>query len=725
MKQHRLTRIEALRPAHRNRLRAAAALLALLVAFLAPAQPAHAAFIATLSGSVATLTGADNIAETLFIGLDASGTFLQHNHPSAGPAFNSAVDWDTTQPGDQKLPASASSVVNINPGGGDDAIHIGGVGASVAALMATFNVNGGAGNDTLIYEEEADTTARHLIITNNQISISPGASVGYTQVESVIVNAGPQADTIDVRSTAVTTPIAIGNPAGGDDTVNVGNAGSVQAILGTVIVTNQAAHTQLNIDDSTDPTGRVATIANTTITGLAPAPISFPQTSDIKGVTVEGGNGGDTFNISSTDKFLAKSIIAGAGDDNFVFAGNATSQDPITLDGGAGTDLLDYSAYTTSVSVDAGHAPGTYTISNTEGAIGGSGDDMLFGRSGANNILKGGPGADLLQGGSGNDTLIGGIGVDTLIGGAGNDLIIWNDGDGSETIDGGPGSDTMQVNGSPTLGDSFTISPNSGHVAVVRSSPAPVALDIGAVESLAINNGDGANTVSGSGGLVATGLLTMTLNGGAGIDTFTGSDTADTLNGGAGNDMLTGGAGNDALDGGDGNDTLNGGVGNDILSGGDGADTLIWSDGDGSETIEGGPGSDTVQVNGSPTADDTFDITPNGARFTIGHSSLLSSTLDVGTTEQAALISGGGDDTFNVIALFATGIAIDGGPHSAGDVLNFNRQGLPPPPPPPPGTGTISVPGRQPVAYTRIEKINIISVGSSPGLALFVPLVRR
>ena len=137
--------------------------------------------------------------------------------------------------------------------------------------------------------------------------------------------------------------------------------------------------------------------------------------------------------------------------------------------------------------------------------------------------------------------------------------------------------------------------------------------------------------------------------------------------------------------------------------------------------IEGGPGSDTVQVSGSPTADDTFNIIPNGARFTIGHSSLLSSTLDVGTTEQAALTSGGGDDIFNVIALFTTGIAIDGGPHSAGDVLNFNRQGLPVTQTP----GRISVPGKQPVTYTQIEKVNIISVGSSPRLALFVPLVRR
>ncbi|HEX9442114.1 MAG TPA: hypothetical protein VF909_20660, partial [Roseiflexaceae bacterium] len=81
MKKHRLTRIEAIRPAHRNRLRAAAALTALLVVFLAPARPAHAAFTATLSGSVATLTGEDSIAETLFIMLDPSGTFLQHNHP--------------------------------------------------------------------------------------------------------------------------------------------------------------------------------------------------------------------------------------------------------------------------------------------------------------------------------------------------------------------------------------------------------------------------------------------------------------------------------------------------------------------------------------------------------------------------------------------------------------------------------------------------------------------
>ncbi|HET9224621.1 MAG TPA: hypothetical protein VFO07_19060, partial [Roseiflexaceae bacterium] len=96
-------------------------------------------------------------------------------------------------------------------------------------------------------------------------------------------------------------------------------------------------------------------------------------------------------------------------------------------------------------------------------------------------------------------------------------------------------------------------------------------------------------------------------------------------------------------------------------------------------------------------------------------------TLDLGTVEWIALATAGGDDIITVIPLFLTAIAVDGGPHSVGDILNFNRQGLPVTQSP----GTISVPGRKPVSYTRIETVNIISVGSSPGIPLYLPVVHR
>jgi Ca2+-binding RTX toxin-like protein len=81
-----------------------------------------------------------------------------------------------------------------------------------------------------------------------------------------------------------------------------------------------------------------------------------------------------------------------------------------SLNGGLGTNILDYSQYTTGVTVNllAGTATGVGgSVSNIHEVIGGSGNDSLT----ADN--KG----DLLVGGAGNDTLAGGAGNDILLGG--------------------------------------------------------------------------------------------------------------------------------------------------------------------------------------------------------------------------------------------------------------------------------------------------------------------
>ena len=59
---------------------------------------------------------------------------------------------------------------------------------------------------------------------------------------------------------------------------------------------------------------------------------------------------------------------------------------------------------------------------NIENAIGGAGDDVIFGNE-LDNILFGGSGNDVLDGYHGNDWLFGGEGSGELIGGEGNDIL--------------------------------------------------------------------------------------------------------------------------------------------------------------------------------------------------------------------------------------------------------------------------------------------------------------
>ena len=70
----------------------------------------------------------------------------------------------------------------------------------------------------------------------------------------------------------------------------------------------------------------------------------------------------------------------------------------------------------------------------------GDGDNEVYGGSGNDRIMTG-SGQDLVYGGDGNDQLRTGAGDDEVYGGAGKDLIFA--GAGNDTIDGGAGADNM------------------------------------------------------------------------------------------------------------------------------------------------------------------------------------------------------------------------------------------------------------------------------------------
>jgi Ca2+-binding RTX toxin-like protein len=122
------------------------------------------------------------------------------------------------------------------------------------------------------------------------------------------------------------------------------------------------------------------------MTGLAPSPIIWHFNGSAGQVSVLGGLGNDIFSLHGPIPDVAPSIV-----------------------GGSGINTLDYSSYTTGVTVNlaAGTATDLAGIANIQNVIGGSGNDTLI--AGADrSILIGGGGADTLVGGSGEDILIGG-----------------------------------------------------------------------------------------------------------------------------------------------------------------------------------------------------------------------------------------------------------------------------------------------------------------------------
>jgi hypothetical protein len=133
-----------------------------------------------------------------------------------------------------------------------------------------------------------------------------------------------------------------------------------------------------------------------------------------------GSNAG---RLNATAFANIQNLTGGAQGDAFVFAKRAKVSGRI--DGGGGRNRLDYSAYTTSVTVDlsAGTATGTAGIAKIQAVTGGTAADQLTGNA-EDNILIGGGGNDTLIGNDGRDLLFGGDGLDTIRGGPGEDLII-------------------------------------------------------------------------------------------------------------------------------------------------------------------------------------------------------------------------------------------------------------------------------------------------------------
>jgi len=129
--------------------------------------------------------------------------------------------------------------------------------------------------------------------------------------------------------------------------------------------------------------------------------------------TFHGTSAAETIKVSANGQDILLTSDTGS-----VLA-DVSGVDDLTINGGAGNDAIDASAFPaglTQLTID-----------------GGSGNDMITGSQGD----------DLLMGGAGDDVVTGGRGNDTAQLGSGDDVFVWNPGDGSDVVDGNSGFDTL------------------------------------------------------------------------------------------------------------------------------------------------------------------------------------------------------------------------------------------------------------------------------------------
>jgi hypothetical protein len=299
-------------------------------------------------------------------------------------------------------------------------------------------------------------------------SLAPAAiNYKYADTGSLNIRTGPGGINVNVLATGVPTSL-VGN---GPTTVNVGDRFGLDLLgpltitnppsFTTLNVNDSADQTgrAATLDTFTDSGG--STFGR--ITGLTPASISYKLADTSSPVTIDGGSGTDNFIVVSLP-FQAIALNTGAGDDTVIMratlgslvvdgqGGNNTLIGPdqaegwsITganaggvgginftnvqnptggsgadtftfgdgtgvtgvINGGGGTNTLDYSFYRTGVTVNlpTRTATGTGVVLNIRNVTGSPANDSITGDF-ASNILSGDGGTDVLNGGSGADTFI-------------------------------------------------------------------------------------------------------------------------------------------------------------------------------------------------------------------------------------------------------------------------------------------------------------------------------
>jgi len=622
------------------------------------------------------LIASNSVGDSL-TGRDASAAWnldASYQYISAGRTFTfSNFETLTGGTGADVFNFIGSIVFNGDIAGGDGAdtlnysAYNGPVTVNLQTQVATGITSTFASIEVLVGSNSSDTLVGTNAADDIQItSANSGTFAGYTFTSFENIDGGVGADTLSftaygsVRDVTLTTTGLIDGFNGTDSSLT-GGFTNIDNLIGSGQIGDTLRG--LNVDVSW------------IVDGVSNQYQVNPSLGFADFETLVGGNAVDTFNLSGD---LTNTTLLGlAGDDEFIFADNATlrSQSP-AIDGGLGDDMLDYRAFTTTqvdVDVVAGRAMNINNNTNNgfrsiENVIGGQ-NNVLYGDD-DDNILKGGPGVNILVGRGGNDIYI-------FEDGWGTAVVIENPGEGSDTIDLARVTDslTLTFNGeifSAAAGANTLIHTGSSGVSHVENFIGGQAGDtfniIGTSNIVNLSGGPGDDTFAFDNNATLDGTIT----GEDGADTldynaYTTSVTVDLFDGSAFNvsgnaagristvENLIGGSGDDQLSGNSEVNIIDGGLGDDTLAGGLNNDTYVFNN---------NWGVDSVEENDLPgSGDDALDFTAINTDLTFILGSVvvndgLGNTATHLDNNIEALRGGGGNDAF---IFSANGIVLAGG----------------------------------------------------------------
>jgi Ca2+-binding RTX toxin-like protein len=487
-------------------------------------------------------------------------------------------------------------------------------GASSSSVGITYNVqslytftpitiNGGGGIDTLIGTDRGNLW--YLTGPNHGYSLMPNTASGYTTVtfnSMENLTGGSGSDNFQFQPGASLSGAL--NGGGGLNNLDY----STYITTGTAGVTvNLATGTATATGSISNFASVYGSIGNDSLTGDANANSFYSYGGNdsmmggggndffsLNGETaasttiIDGGSGTDTIqgtNISNTWKLTGlgagsvngvtfsnvENLAGGTNPDVFQFSpGGSVSG---TVNGGSGTNTLDYSQYIATgaagvtVNLATGTATATGGVSHIQNIDGSRGNDTLTGDANANTIVSNG-GNDVLMGGAGNDTfyLYGETATSntTIDGGTGNDTVEANDMPNTWQLT-GPGSGSVNAvtfsNIESVIGglntDDFVFHPGASISGLVNGNRGVNTVDYsafttGVVVNLGLSATHGWGSATDAGGIA----YIQNVTGGSGNDILVGDANANVLNGGGGRNLIIGGAGADTVIGGSGDDLL-------------------------------------------------------------------------------------------------------------------------------------------------------------------------
>jgi Ca2+-binding RTX toxin-like protein len=358
----------------------------------------------------------------------------------------------------------------INEGAGADTINVGYSTNNLQSLLAPLTVSAGGGNDLMNVLDQAAQAGHGYVVTDHSLSRTGAGLITFDgTLEQLALQTTEWNDSVSVPALAIGQALRVDAHHGADQligpdadsvwTVNQNNGGQLGSNIlfaGFENLTGGASNDHfilgkgLGISGVIDGAGGNDTLDYTPYASAVTINIQTLAATNVGGWKnleefVAGASSQDVFtgpdlpnsfhisgpNAGSLQTLGAgnftfrqfENLRGGSQPDMFLFAPGG--QLVGSIDGAAGVDQLDYSAFTYGVSVNLSKLTASQVgvqVLSIEGATGGEGNDVLIGDANPN-IFNGNGGNDLLIGNAGNDSLNGGAGADILIGGAGADTL--------------------------------------------------------------------------------------------------------------------------------------------------------------------------------------------------------------------------------------------------------------------------------------------------------------